>query len=170
MNTDSIMNWNNISRLLAPTAFLSPISRVLSVTVTNIIFIIPIPPTNKETPAMPPSIPLRVSMIPSKVFKMSFCSLIAKSFFPCRSMIIRRVSSIAFLTVSGEVDWTNIIDTSLVSSNCSAMVMGIYIRLSFSIVRVRPFFFATPITVYSSSLILIVFPIGLTPIKSSLFK
>lgn len=50
--TLSVRNWVKISLFFAPMAFLMPISRVLSVTETSIIFIIPIPPTSKEIAAM----------------------------------------------------------------------------------------------------------------------
>ena len=43
-----------MSPLVAPTALLMPISLVLSVTETSIIFITPIPPTANEMPAIPP--------------------------------------------------------------------------------------------------------------------
>ena len=43
-----------MSRLRAPTAIRIPISRVRSVTETNMIFMIPIPPTSRETEAMLP--------------------------------------------------------------------------------------------------------------------
>ena len=44
-----------MSELFAPIAILIPISRVRSVTETSMIFMIPIPPTISETPAMAPS-------------------------------------------------------------------------------------------------------------------
>jgi len=53
-NIASSRNWRRMSLPLAPTAILSPISLVLSVTDTSIIFIIPIPPTMSETPAIAP--------------------------------------------------------------------------------------------------------------------
>jgi len=43
----SIRNWIKITSGVAPKAFLKPISRVLSVTETSIIFIMPIPPTKR---------------------------------------------------------------------------------------------------------------------------
>ncbi len=43
-----------MSRLRAPRALRSPISRVRSVTETSMMFMIPIPPTSSEMPAMPP--------------------------------------------------------------------------------------------------------------------
>ena len=42
-----------IALWVAPNAFLRPISLVLSVTDTSIIFITPIPPTTKLIPAIP---------------------------------------------------------------------------------------------------------------------
>ncbi len=48
----SEMNWRRISFCVAPTARRSPISLVRSSTVASMIFIIPMPPTNKEIPAM----------------------------------------------------------------------------------------------------------------------
>src|SRR5260370_26417427 len=48
--TDSTRNWLITSRWRAPTAFLTPISRVRSTTDTNMIFIITMPPTTKELP------------------------------------------------------------------------------------------------------------------------
>ena len=50
--TASVKNWNRILLFLAPMAFFKPISLVRSVTVTSIIFMTPIPPTNREIPAI----------------------------------------------------------------------------------------------------------------------
>src|SRR3989338_3513446 len=50
----SIKNWFRMSEGRAPTALRRPISRVLSVTDTSMIFIMPIPPTIKDMAAMPP--------------------------------------------------------------------------------------------------------------------
>lgn len=49
----STINWVKTTFGGAPNAFLSPISLVRSVTVTSIIFIMPIPPTSKEMAAIP---------------------------------------------------------------------------------------------------------------------
>ena len=53
--TDSIKNCLRMSFLFAPSAFLKPISLVLSVTETSMILATPIPPTSNEIAAMPPS-------------------------------------------------------------------------------------------------------------------
>ena len=50
----STRNCVTISRRGAPMDFLMPISRVRSVTVTSMIFMIPMPPTSSAMPAMPP--------------------------------------------------------------------------------------------------------------------
>ena len=49
--TASSKNWRRMSLPFAPTAMRIPISRVRSVTLTSMIFMIPIPPTRRETPA-----------------------------------------------------------------------------------------------------------------------
>ena len=51
-DTDSAKNWKLMSWLLPPMALRRPISRVRYVTVVRIIFIIPIPPTKSDMPAM----------------------------------------------------------------------------------------------------------------------
>ena len=55
MTADSIKNCVKTSPVLAPRAFLIPISLVLSVTETSIIFIMPIPPTTSDIAAMAPT-------------------------------------------------------------------------------------------------------------------
>jgi len=50
--TDSNKNWLKISDCFPPIAFAMPISFVLSETITNITFIIPIPETNKVIAAI----------------------------------------------------------------------------------------------------------------------
>ena len=50
----STKNWRIMSRLFAPSARRIPISRVLSVTVASMMFIMPIPPTNSEIAAIIP--------------------------------------------------------------------------------------------------------------------
>ena len=52
---DSTRNWEMMTLRLAPMAFLMPISRVRSVTVTSMIFMMPMPPTSRAMPATPPS-------------------------------------------------------------------------------------------------------------------
>ena len=51
MMADSDRNWSMIDFVFAPSAFRIPISLVRSVTDTSMIFMTPIPPTNKEIAA-----------------------------------------------------------------------------------------------------------------------
>ena len=48
---DSSRNCHVMSERHAPRAFLSPISRILSVTLVSIMFMMPMPPTTSDTPA-----------------------------------------------------------------------------------------------------------------------
>src|SRR6266700_1701746 len=61
--TASIKNWVRISRPCAPTAIRVPISRVRSVTLTNMMFMMPMPPTTSDTPAIAPSNPAMTSAV-----------------------------------------------------------------------------------------------------------
>ena len=56
----SVKNCIRISLFFAPRDFLIPISRVLSVTDTNMMFIIPMPPTSNEIAAIPPRVIERI--------------------------------------------------------------------------------------------------------------
>ena len=51
----SIKNWVTMLERCAPMARRIPISRVRSVTVTSMMFMMPMPPTSSEIAAMPPS-------------------------------------------------------------------------------------------------------------------
>ena len=51
---DSVRNWAVMSRLVAPSARLMPISRMRSVTLVSIMFMMPMPPTKREMPATAP--------------------------------------------------------------------------------------------------------------------
>lgn len=68
---DSIRNCSRIARFLAPNAFLIPISLVLSLTETSIIFIIPIPPTTSEMAAIAPSAVVNVVLIVLNALRIS---------------------------------------------------------------------------------------------------
>ena len=48
----SVTNWARMTRSLAPMALRMPISRVRSVTDTSMMFMMPMPPTSSEMPAM----------------------------------------------------------------------------------------------------------------------
>src|SRR5512147_1184706 len=63
MITDSMMNWKRMCRLRAPSALRMPISRVRSVTVTSMMFMMPMPPTSSEMLAMPASSSVNVLLV-----------------------------------------------------------------------------------------------------------
>ncbi len=82
-------NCQRISANFAPIAFLMPISLVRSVTDTSIMFMMPMPPTTSEIPAVAPSNSEKTPVIDCAVCMMSICVLIWKSswsgdFMPCR--------------------------------------------------------------------------------------
>ena len=58
-------NWLMICLCLAPMARRMPISRVRSVTVASMMFMMPIPPTTRLMPAMDPSTMLNVRLVAS---------------------------------------------------------------------------------------------------------
>src|SRR5437764_29289 len=68
---DSIRNWSRMSLRRAPIALRIPISRVRSVTVTSMMFMIPMPPTTSEMAAIEPSRMVRVWVIWPTVLRMS---------------------------------------------------------------------------------------------------
>ena len=68
-----------ISILRAPSALRRPISRVRSVTTTNMMFMIPIPPTSREMPPIPPRKRVRTPVIEVAVARMSAWLVIVKS-------------------------------------------------------------------------------------------
>ena len=53
--SDSVRNWARMWAGLAPTAMRTPISRVRSVTLTSMMFMMPMPPTSSDTAAIPAS-------------------------------------------------------------------------------------------------------------------
>ena len=64
----SIKNWVTIELRSAPMARRMPISRVRSVTVTSMMFMMPMPPTSSEMAAMPPSTMLIMAACSLRVF------------------------------------------------------------------------------------------------------
>ena len=67
----SVRNWSKISFFPAPMAFLIPISLVLSVTDTSIIFITQIHPTRSDIPAIHPSNIVRVPVMEERLESIS---------------------------------------------------------------------------------------------------
>ena len=63
MSDASMMNWLRISRRRAPTARRTPISLVRSRTEASMMFMMPIPPTSNEMPAMQPITRLNIRWV-----------------------------------------------------------------------------------------------------------
>ena len=78
-NIASIKNWLRMSTPLAPTLMRRPISRVRSVTLTYMMFMIPIPPTMSEIPATLPKRIVMVDMVEFIILEISSCERILKS-------------------------------------------------------------------------------------------
>ena len=79
MTMASIKNCVIIVRYVAPKALRTPISRVRSVTDTSMIFIIPMPPTNKEIAATAPRNKVMVAVFSSTAFIMDAILFTLKS-------------------------------------------------------------------------------------------
>ena len=75
----STKNWARIWYGLAPTAIRRPISRVRSVTLTSMMFMMPIPPTRSDTAAMLASSVVKVLVPASSAFAISVRLRVEKS-------------------------------------------------------------------------------------------
>src|SRR3989441_1399406 len=75
----SIKNWIRIVRRLAPMALRMPISRVRSATETNMMFMMPIPPTKRDSPVMNSPAVAITPLIRLNVLMNASCELTAKS-------------------------------------------------------------------------------------------
>ena len=80
MATASMMNCNSTFRKVAPRALRMPISRVRSVTDTNMMFMIPMPPTSSDIAAMLPSSTVIVPVVSVIVAIKAVMFLTVKSF------------------------------------------------------------------------------------------
>jgi len=109
---DSVRNWIKMSRLRAPSALRKPISRVRSVTETSMMFMMPMPPTSSEMPAIPPRKMVSTLVMVCAVLRKSFCEKTVKSSTP---MAVRW-------------RWRKIWDTS--SEACSAAAAAAICRQS----------------------------------------
>ena len=86
----SIRNCWRMSDFLAPTAILMPISLVLSVTETSMMFITPIPPTIREMTAMAETRSVMVPNVLEMVFTIVSELLVKTSFAPWR--LVRKLT------------------------------------------------------------------------------
>ena len=63
MSTDSMRNWSEMTGPVAPTAMRRPISLVRSVTLTSMMFMMPIPATSSEKAAATTRMMVTVSIV-----------------------------------------------------------------------------------------------------------
>ncbi len=106
-----------MSRLRAPIALRRPISRVRSVTETSMMFMMPIPPTRSEIPAMPPKKMVNTPVIVPAMSR-KFCWVkIVKSSTPIgdwwRARRMPDTSSWAAATWLALAAWMRIMSTEL---------------------------------------------------------
>ena len=99
MVTASIKNWLIIIPLVAPMAFRTPISLVRSLTETNMIFMMPIPPTIRDKSVIKNPVPPIANFKALYCFSKIFVWLMAKSFYslgfnPRMCRITDKISSI----------------------------------------------------------------------------
>ena len=73
MTIASTRNCSRMTPRLAPIALRMPISRVRSVTVTSMMFMIPMPPTISEIAAIPPNNTARTDVTEFIVLSSAFC-------------------------------------------------------------------------------------------------
>ena len=69
--SDSMRNCIRMLPRAAPMALRMPISRVRSLTLTSMMFMMPMPPTNSEMAAMPPSMRVSVLVVSLRVESIS---------------------------------------------------------------------------------------------------
>ena len=79
INTDSMRNCSEMTGPVAPTAIRRPISFVRSVTLTSMMFMMPIPATSSEKAAATTRIIVTVSIVDDIVSIISACERIVKS-------------------------------------------------------------------------------------------
>ncbi len=75
----SMRNWLSMSTLRAPTLMRKPISRVRSVTLTYMMFMMPMPPTTSEMPATQPSSIVSMLVVEFIIVDNSSCERMLKS-------------------------------------------------------------------------------------------
>ena len=86
---------------LAPSARRMPISRVRSVTLASMMFMMPIPPTNSEIAAIKPMNTMNINRVARACSKSSNGTTRAQSSFSCRARSVLRITSAVGTTSSG---------------------------------------------------------------------
>ena len=83
---------------MAPTALRSPISWVRSVTVVSMMFMMPIPPTISEMPAMPPRKMVRVAETSVAAARVASWLVTVKSSASSTVSCLSRINTVTSLT------------------------------------------------------------------------
>ena len=100
-------------RGLAPTAMRTPISRVRSVTLTSMMFMMPMPPTSSDTAAMLASSSVSACVLSSLRFAVSVRFLTVKSSSAPAAMLWRSRSSAAMRAATAVV-WSSPVTSTMI--------------------------------------------------------
>ena len=176
-NTDSsaasMRNCSITSRRLAPTALRMPISRVRSVTLTSMMFMMPMPPTSRAMDTIPPAtevmMPVMLPMMEAnclglKTLKPS-CSLGLRPLMRRRASPTRSAPSSALILGSMRT-WKNSWRRCWSVSRASPVVRGMITLLSGSLPRVVPRSSRTPMISRLRVGVCMSLPMGLPRISS----
>ena len=123
----SATNWKRMSRRFAPMAFRMPISRVRSVTDTSMIFMIPMPPTSRDMPAIMPKKTTRVFVVSSRV-SMVLCWLMTVKSSLLGDAVAKTQHSARFLYAL--VDVLHVPDLDVNEVDCVTSPVGVRSPLS----------------------------------------
>ena len=154
MTIASVKNCTRMSPRLAPTALRRPTSRVRSVTLTSMMFMMPMPPTSSEMAAMLPSKVVKVLEVEVTLLRMSAWlrtrkSLSAPAASLCRDRMIAVTCACARSISSAERTWRLMVLTVVVpappSFSC-AVCSGTMITSSWFWGPFVPLDSSTPIT------------------------
>jgi len=122
----SAMNSDSTSFSLAPIAFSMPISLVRSITLVNIVLLIPIAPTSSEIAAMPPR-----NAVISVVIELTLSCIVANdSIVKSSSIVLCSLSSSLFIDSSTSVTLSvSVTRTFMYDSLSSYVGMNVFIAL-----------------------------------------
>src|SRR6266511_440636 len=142
----SSRNWRSTSRVRAPTALRSPISRVRSETLTSMMFITPTPPTSSEIPAIEASTMVRIDSTLPTTPRMSPWVSTWKSWSGCERVTTSRMIRCSSGMSPGEIALTAMPSTRLTPNRRCAAVTGMKASWLRSTPRVVPTRLSTPTT------------------------
>src|SRR6266540_2911233 len=142
----SSRNWRSTSRVRAPTALRSPISRVRSETLTSMMFITPTPPTSSEIPAIEASTMVRIDSTLPTTPRMSPWVSTWKSWSGCERVTTSRMIRCSSGMSPGEIALTAMPSTRLTPNRRCAAVTGMKASWLRSTPRAVPTRLSTPTT------------------------